>query len=158
MTEEPQVATIAHVIQLAVAPVFLLSGIAALLNVLGLRLSRIVDRARALEAELVTTTALRAPALRLSLRRMGIRARLVGWGIGLCTSSAILVSGVVIVLFIGALTGINFRVFIAALFIAAMLALMIGLILFLREVYLATQYLRIGEPEPEQAAAAPPER
>ena len=45
------ITSIAHVIQLAVAPVFLLSGIAALLNVLNTRLSRIVDRARQLQNE-----------------------------------------------------------------------------------------------------------
>ncbi len=154
MLDAPPIASIAHVIQLAVAPVFLLSGIAAILNVLGIRLSRIVDRARVLEGQFATTPPERIETLRTSLQRMAVRARLVSWSISLCTSSAILVSSVVIVLFIGSLVGINVRVFIAILFIAAMVTLTVGLIFFLREVHLATRHLRIGEPEPERSPPA----
>lgn len=153
MPEEMPITAIAHVIQLAVAPVFLLSGIAAMLNVLSSRLARIVDRARVLESQFANATPQAAEVLRTSLRRLAKRARLASYGISLCTSSAILVSSVVIVLFLGSLLGLSVRTVIAALFIAAMLALTAGLICFLREIYLSTRYLRIGEPEPEQAAA-----
>lgn len=153
MPEEMPITAIAHVIQLAVAPVFLLSGIAAMLNVLSSRLARIVDRARVLESQFANATPQAAEVLRTSLRRLAKRARLASYGISLCTSSAILVSSVVIVLFLGSLLGLSVRTIIAALFIAAMLALTAGLICFLREIYLSTRYLRIGEPEPEQAAA-----
>ncbi|MCK9192397.1 MAG: DUF2721 domain-containing protein, partial [Nevskia sp.] len=88
MLDAPPIASIAHVIQLAVAPVFLLSGIAAILNVLGIRLSRIVDRARVLEGQFATTPPERIETLRTSLQRMAVRARLVSWSISLCTSSA----------------------------------------------------------------------
>ena len=150
MPEEPQIATIAHVIQLSVAPVFLLSGIAALLNVLTNRLNRIVDRARHMEAQFPGASAGRAEILRVSLGRLAKRARLTSWAISLCTSSAILISAVVIVLFIGSILGVDVRVPIAVLFIGAMLALTAGLMSFLREIYLGTRYLRIGVPEPEQ--------
>jgi hypothetical protein len=146
------ITSIAHVIQLAVAPVFLLSGIAALLNVLNSRLSRIIDRARLLEAEFVGSAPQRMAVLRGSLRRLAMRARLISWGISLCTSSAILVSSVVIALFIASAIGGNVRIAIAVLFVLAMLALTAGLVCFLREIYLSTRYLRIGEPEPEQQA------
>lgn len=153
MPEEMPITTIAHVIQLAVAPVFLLSGIAAILNVLSSRLARIVDRARVLESQFAGATPHAAEVLRTSLRRLAKRARLASYGISLCTTSAILISSVVIVLFLGSLFGLSVRTVIAALFIAAMLALTAGLICFLREIYLSTRYLRIGEPEPEQFAA-----
>lgn len=145
--------SIAHVIQLAVAPVFLLSGIAALLNVLSNRLSRVVDRARLLEAQFPSAPPQRVEGLRTSLRRLAMRARLASFGIGLCTSSAVLISSVVIVLFLGSLLDANVRTAIAVLFIGAMVSLTAGLLCLLREVYLSTYYLRIGEPEPEQKPA-----
>lgn len=148
-TDTPLI-SIAHVIQLAVAPVFLLSGIAALLNVLSNRLSRVVDRARLLEAQFPTAQPQRAEVLRSSLKRLAMRARLASFGIGLCTSSAVLISSVVIVLFLGSLFDANVRTAIAVLFIVAMLSLTAGLLCLLREIYLSTYYLRIGEPEPEQ--------
>jgi hypothetical protein len=145
---------IAHVIQLSVAPVFLLSGIAALLNVLNSRLSRIIDRARLLEAEFPGASPQRVATLRVSLRRLALRARLISGGISLCTSSAILISSVVIALFIAGSRGANVGLFITILFITAMILLTLGLVMFLREIYISTRYLRIGEPEPEQSAAA----
>ena len=78
----------------------------------------------------------------------------MSWGISLCTSSAILISIVVVVLFIDSLTGTNFSAIIALLFIVAMAALTLGLICFLREISLATRHLRIGEPEPEHSPLA----
>lgn len=148
------ISSLAHVIQLAVAPVFLLSGIAALLNVLNNRLSRIVDRARRFEAEYPQAGTARVAVLRVSLRRLASRARLVSYGISLCTLSAILISSVVVALFTSASLGGNVRTLISTLFIVAMLALTLGLMFFLREIYLSTRYLRIGEPEPEQSPAA----
>jgi hypothetical protein len=144
----------AHVIQLAVAPVFLLSGVAALLNVLNNRLSRIVDRARQLEKEFPGAAPARLDVLRVSLKRLASRARLVSWSISLCTLSAILISSVVIALFSAASLGTEVRLIVTTLFIGAMLVLTLGLMFFLREIYLSTRYLRIGEPEPEQSPQA----
>jgi len=56
--QDSGITAVAHAIQLSVAPVFLLSGIGAMLAVMTNRLSRIIDRARVLEAQLCTTTAL----------------------------------------------------------------------------------------------------
>jgi hypothetical protein len=146
--------SIADVVRLAVAPVFLLSGIAALLNVLTNRLARIVDRARQLELAFPGASPARMETLRASLGRLAQRARLVSWGISLCTASAILVSVVVVVLFIDSFAAINLDPLIAALFILAMLSLTLGLICFLREITTATAHLRIGEPEPEHSPPA----
>lgn len=153
MVDEPQIASIAHVIQLAVAPVFLLSGIGAILNVLSQRLSRIVDRARQMEGQLPVAAPGRAIGLRASLGNLRKRARLASFSISLCTICAVLICSDIVVLFVGTLIGFNLSVIVAVVFVIAMLCLIAGLVAFLREVYLATRYLRIGEPEPEQAAA-----
>src|SRR6266576_1798823 len=91
MPPETPIAAIAHVIQLAIAPVFLISGVATLLSVLTNRLGRIVDRARALEAKLeLPDEAKRAPMME-ELARLSTRARLVNFAISLCTICALLV-------------------------------------------------------------------
>ncbi|WP_341919464.1 DUF2721 domain-containing protein [Hydrocarboniphaga effusa] len=138
---------IAHVIQLAVAPVFLLTGVASLLGVLSNRLARIVDRARRLEAQLGTDDPVHAEQLHRMLRQQAGRARLINWAIGLCIATAILVASVVVTLFVSSLVGINLSAIVATLFITAMLALISSLLIALREMYLATSQLRIGQPE-----------
>lgn len=126
------VTNVAHVIQLAVAPVFLLTGIGAILSVLINRLGRVVDRFRALEKLPADLAGARA-----EMNRLSRRARMVHWAIGFCTSSALLVCVVIATLFIGSVTGVQTPVIIAVLFIAAMLALVAGLLFFLREIALA---------------------
>lgn len=143
MQSEP-VASIARVIQLSVAPVFLLTGIAGLLNVLTGRLSRIVERARQLERSLLDEGAGEdAPAHR-QLRTLASRARWINVSISLCVTSAILVASVVMALFASAFWGSDLSGVVAGLFIAAMLALIVGLVFFMREIYVATSNLRIG--------------
>lgn len=143
MEAEP-ISTIAHVIQLSVAPVFLLTGIAGLLNVLTGRLARIIDRARVIER----TSAEEGPsthgAAQERLRTLAIRARWINIAISLCVVSAIFVALVVMTLFASAFWGSDYRGVVAGLFICAMIALMVGLVFFLREIYLATSSLRIG--------------
>ena len=82
MNQDAPLAEVAHVIQLAVAPVFLLTGIGALLGVLASRLARTVDRARELEKKLMTAPPGRALVIRESLRQQSKRARLTlgCWG------------------------------------------------------------------------------
>ena len=138
------VTTIAHQIQLSVAPVFLLAGIAGMINVLAHRLARVVDRSRQLEAE--------APDAEASLRglwleELGIldqRMRVVNWALSCCTAGALFVCVVVAILFIAGLAKFAFAQLIALLFVLAMLLLIVGLILFLYEVRLATRALKIS--------------
>lgn len=143
MQAEP-ITTIAHVIQLSVAPVFLLTGIAGLLNVLTGRLGRVIDRARALERSLAANDANTAHADHGRLRTLAIRARWINIAISLCVVSAIFIASVVVALFASAFWGSDYRGTVAGLFIGAMLALIGGLVFFLREIYLATSSLRIG--------------
>lgn len=134
---------IAHAIGLALAPVFLLTAISALLAVMTGRLTRIVDRARALET-LVANDHAAAASHRGELALVARRARVVSAAIALCTTTALLIAALVATLFIGAVLGFQAAVPIALLFIAAMLTLIAALALFLREVFLATASLRFG--------------
>ncbi|MGA9665902.1 MAG: DUF2721 domain-containing protein [Gallionella sp.] len=128
------ITTVAHVIQLAVAPVFLLTGIGAILNVITSRLARIVDRSRVLNSSNERDD----PDRKREMATLSGRSRWVHWAVGLCTMSALLICIVVAALFAGSETGIDPSQAVSLLFISAMLALILGLLCFLREVFLAT--------------------
>ena len=144
MFESIAKAGISHVIQLSVAPVFLLTGVGAILNVMSNRLSRIVDRARVLELRIEEA----APELRgeveQRLRNLSRRARLIARAIALCVVTAVLVCAVIITLFLGEFTEINAGVPAALLFIGALLSFLLALLFLLREVVLATETLKFG--------------
>lgn len=143
MPHDPSITGIAHVIQLAVAPVFLLSGIGAMLAVMTNRLARVVDRARTLESRLHGDPP-DSKAIHAELHTLSRRAKLVGRSITLCTVTALLVCAVIAVLFLGAFLDFDASISVALIFIAAMGAFFIGLLFFLREILLATASLRIG--------------
>ena len=135
---------VAHAVQLAVAPVFLLSGIGAILAVMTNRLGRVIDRARVLEERLERASPESLAALRADLAMLSRRAKLNGRAITLCTVNALLVCTVIAVLFLSAFLQFDASILVALLFIAAMLCFFLGLLWFLREIYLATVTLRIG--------------
>ena len=139
-----QVVDIAHAIQLALAPVFLLSGIGVMLGVLTNRLARIVDRARKVEDSLRQATAPNIPEARGQLRVASRRARFMNASITLCTIAALLIALVVALLFASTFVPISLAVYVAALFVVAMMALVGALVSFLIEVRIATAALRIG--------------
>ncbi len=139
-----QIAEVGDVVRLAVAPVFLLSGVGVTLSLMAGRLARVVDRARALEKGESETHESDLKELDRRLLTLDTRARLLGTAIALCTMCALLVSLVVVALFLGALLHVHLALVIAILFIVAMLSFIGGLTLFLREVLLATKTLRIG--------------
>jgi Protein of unknown function (DUF2721) len=134
---------IAHAIQLAIAPVFLLTGIASLLGVMANRLARVIDRARYFETtwgqldERVRTSA------RTELAHLERRRRLASWSINFCTAAALIVCLVIVTLFFEEFFALNVRWVAGALFVLAMVCLIGGLFTFLREVYLATHSIRI---------------
>jgi hypothetical protein len=137
---------IGHVIQLAVAPVFLLSGVGAMLAVLTNRLARIIDRGRSVEAGLPSATRDAGPGMRAELAVLSQRARLINWAISLCTVCALLICGVIVSLFLGPFLRLDLSAVVAWVFIAAMIALCSALVSFLREIFVATRHLRIGAP------------
>lgn len=143
MLPEPPITSITHAIELAVAPVFLLTGIGALLNVLSSRLGRIIDRARLLEAGMVPA---KDQQVERELRILSRRARLINRAIALSTGCALLICTLIAAVFLAVLAAFDVYILIALLFVLAMLALIVALFSFLREVYLATANLRIGPP------------
>ena len=124
---------VAHVIEQSVAPVFLVSGIGAMLAVMTSRLSRVVDRMHALERDDSVSDA----AFTFEWHELARRARLIRWSIALCTSTALLICMVIAVLFIGSFLRFDTSEFGALAFAVAMIVLAAGLTLFLREVMAA---------------------
>ncbi len=137
---------LAGVIQLAVAPVFLLAGISGFLNVMSGRLSRIIDRARIVEIRVNTVTDEERLAItRKELRTLWRRVRLINWSIGLCTTSGLLVCIVIVGLFMGDFWNFHLAEMVVVLFIATMVLLIAALLLLIKEVQLATRVLRPGQ-------------
>ena len=134
---------IAHAIQLAIAPVFLLTGIAALLGVMATRLARIIDRARYYEQTWEQMDEAARTSARGELENLERRRHLASWAINFCTSAALLVCIVIATLFIEAFFSSDLKWLAGALFVSAMIALIGGLGCFLREVYVATHTVRI---------------
>jgi hypothetical protein len=142
MDQGAPVTAIAHLISLAIAPVFLLAGIGSILNVLAGRLARSVDRWRRLEDQY---EGLEGEALREASAELHIldqRMTVINLAISCCTASALFICLVVAILFVADLADFPFGRPIAWLFILAMLMLVVGLILFLYEVRLAMRSLR----------------
>ena len=134
---------IAHLIQSAIAPVFLLTGVASTLGVLTNRLSRIVDRARVLEDRLAGHPG-EGPQLHGELAVLARRARYINGAISLSAISALLVALVVVTLFANAFLASELSVLIALLFVGAMVCLSAAYMVFLIEVRIAVAALRIG--------------
>ena len=136
---------IAHLIQIALTPIFLISAIGVTLNVLTSRLARIVDRARAMEEILRRTDhAHEGRDLHSALDVLARRARYINAAITLITLSALFIALVVVMLFVNAFVHWELSAFIACMFILSMLALAAALTAFLIEVRIATNTLQIG--------------
>ena len=137
---------IAHVIQLAIAPVFLLTAVATILNVLTGRLARSVDRRRSLAAALPR---LEGDVAELARREVEFEVRRIGLiyrAITLAVLCALLVAGLISIAFIDAFLAWDLRKLIALLFVLAMLALMASLGIFLREIFLSVNSPRAPIP------------
>jgi CBS domain containing-hemolysin-like protein len=135
---------IAHLIQVALTPIFLISAIGVTLNVLTSRLARIVDRARAMESEARQPDSRNPRDLHAALRILERRAKYINAAITLITVSALFIALVVVMLFVNAFLRWDLSAFIASMFILSMLALAAALLSFLIEVRIATTTLRIG--------------
>jgi hypothetical protein len=140
----PGITSLAGAIQLSVAPVFLLAGVGATLNVLASRIGRIIDRARTYEERLERSTGDAATQLTSRLQALSRRAALISWAIGLSVICALLVSLVVTGLFLSAALAIDLTLPIAIGFVVALLSLALALLLFLREVVIANAAMTFG--------------
>lgn len=134
---------LAQIIQLAVAPVFLLAGLGAFLNVCAGRLARIVDRARGLEPRILGSRGEEHDRLIREVRLLDRRIRIVNRAIFATVLAALLISAVVILLFWAFLSGFKFGTAIALLFIAAMISTGLGFVIFLHETRLGTRAVHV---------------
>jgi hypothetical protein len=131
---------VSHVIQLAVAPVFLLTAIATLINAMNTRLGRIVDRRRVINERLLAQAGAEGVAdLRREIQRLARRSLTIYHAIFCAVLAALLVCVVVACAFVGALMQIDLARAVAVFFILAMLSMIAGLALFLREIYWAVR-------------------
>ncbi|UJP05138.1 MAG: DUF2721 domain-containing protein [Nitrosomonas sp.] len=138
-TTPDDIADVARAIQLALAPVFLLTGIAGLLNVMAGRLARIIDRSRVLTEHQEFEVWLKLDSVVFELQSLERRRHFNSVAITACTIAALLLCMVVVALFFEVMFKAPLSWLIGALFTTSTLALVIGLAYFLREVHLATQ-------------------
>jgi Protein of unknown function (DUF2721) len=149
---------IGHIIQLAIAPVFLLTGVGTNMLVLTNRLARIIDRYRTLEERLNGWDGQPAKqpsaAEQTELNMLFKRAQKINRAIFLSTTCALLICMVVAILFIADALNLRLSLVIASLFVLAMMSLTASFIYLLREVFLATGFL---DQQHKQSASQPRE-
>lgn len=134
-----QLSDIGHVIQLAIAPVFLLTGVATKLTVLTNRLARIIDRTRVLEDGLKVSPNAESAS---ELETLYQRSHLINYAITSSTACGLLICVVIAMLFLGDTTNIPLDQYIAACFVLAMMGLISSFIYFLREIFIASRFMR----------------
>lgn len=136
-----QISDIGHVIQLAIAPVFLLTGVATKLSVLTNRLARIIDRSRVLEDRLEIGIDARYTS---ELNILYGRAHLINTAITLSTVCGLLICLVIAMLFLGDTTSLPLDKYIAACFVLAMVGLIGSFGFLLREIFIASKHMRLA--------------
>lgn len=134
---EPHVSDIIRTIQLVVAPVFLLTAVSTLIVALNARLGRAVDRRRALEMAMPDLAGREADVARHELDQVQRRVRHVYIAILCAVLCALFVCLLILTAFVGGLMATDVTRFIATLFILAVLALIVSLLSFLREIFVA---------------------
>lgn len=134
---------IANAVQLALTPAFLLTGIAGILNVMSGRLSRITDRGRALKLEKEGNLQLEYGSVSEEIQILERRMRITSMAITASTIAAFFVCIVIAMLFVEGMIGVKLDMIIAVFFAFAMLSLVMGLALYLREVHISMQKIRV---------------
>jgi len=143
----PSFGDVSHVIQLALAPAFLLTAIAGMLNVMTGRLARIIDRGRYVADQFSKSGSVDFESYEIEQGYLECRRYLASSAITACTLSALLVCLVIAVLFVKAILGLEIKWVVGSLFVSSTLALTVGLSFFLREVHFATKTVRIIIPK-----------
>ena len=131
-------------IQLAIAPVFLLTAVATLIGVLAARLARIVDRARDIEDRLAAKRVVSEDAAYLELYRSRVRGWIVNGALALLTLSAALISATVMTLFLGETSSPRTEVLIPWTFLGGLVFFILALLCFLTETLLAMHVLKFA--------------
>lgn len=152
--------TVTHGIQLAVAPVFLLTAVAAMIGTVAGRLARIIDRARLLEERLQAGAAAGATAQAdadtaapayAELGQLRARARLVNASIALLTFCAILIGLTIVTLFLGETTALQIPRIATLFFLSGVICFLLALLCFLTETVLATRVLKFARAKKARA-------
>ncbi|MDE2418004.1 MAG: DUF2721 domain-containing protein [Burkholderiales bacterium] len=137
--------TVSHGIQLAVAPVFLLTAVAGMIGAVANRLARIIDRARVLEervkGELSTAD---MSIAQTELRDLRTRGKLANTSIGLLTLCAFLIGATIVILFLGETIELPMQRFSVATFLGGVACFMLALACFMTETMIATRILNFG--------------
>jgi Protein of unknown function (DUF2721) len=141
-------ADILHIIQGAIAPVVLISGVGLLLLTLTARLGRIVDRARLLAADRRDAGPEARAALDTQLGILAHRARLIRLAVALSASSVAMIGILIAVLFLGLLLDWNVAIVAVLLFVASLLSLVAAMLVFVQELFHALSALRVTLDEP----------
>jgi CBS domain containing-hemolysin-like protein len=146
----PDSDTIVHLIQLSVAPVFLIAGVAGLLNVFTGRLTRIVDKLEKIEAYIYNKQKKNKDykaSSRISSRRnvLIIRLKNVNLAILFATVTGLMVSLVILSAFAATLFSFQSEIVISISFMLAMLFLILSLVMFLREIYYTSNYIKLDK-------------
>lgn len=142
MASAVHVPEIAQVIQLSLAPVFMLTAIGAILGALNMRLGRVVDRRRVLEETLARMPEDERPSARAELSTIARRIRFVYLAILAAVTSGLFICLLIAGAFLGAFVATDLSRVVAGMFVAAMLALIACLLMFLREIFLAVSTAR----------------
>lgn len=147
MNFAPDLATVTHGIQLAVAPVFLLTAVSGMIAAVAGRLARIIDRARFLENRLEAGGIQESRAVRMytELRQLRHRGWLVNTCIALLTFCALLIGMTIILLFLGETSELPIFKIATVCFLAGVVCFLSALICFLAETLLATRLLQFAE-------------
>lgn len=156
MSDTSQLADITHTIQLAVAPVFLLSALGTTLSVLTARLARVIDRARVLEGRFPQLPQTEQRHAKLELETLTRRGALIHRALTAGVGASISVCLLIIAAFLGYMGSTNLGMVVSSLFIIAMGLFAFSLVSFLREVFLSLDSLRFGK-HAVVAATAPRE-
>jgi hypothetical protein len=137
--------TVSHGIQLAVAPVFMMSAVAALIGALATRLSRIIDRARDLEDRIEAGTARNEDHAYRELTRLRLRGRIVNWSVALLVVCAMLIGSTVMILFLGETLAPRSEHLVPWSFLGGVVSFVLALMCFLGETLLATHTLEFAQ-------------
>ncbi len=137
------ISTISTLIELAVAPVFLLAGVAGLLNVFIGRLTRIIDKLERIDSLEIPENEFNKKDFFTKRRAfLVMRMQNTNLAIFFCTATGLMVSLVIITIFFTAILSFNAQTLISMLFVLAMFSLIVSLLLFLREIYFTTSYIK----------------
>lgn len=131
------------IIQLAITPVILISGVGALMLTLTNRMGRIVDRTRSLAGQVQQTDAASRPHFENQLEIMWRRAKLIRMAVTFAGFSMLVACGLVIVIFINAVLDRDLAVLLMLFFMASILLLIAALGAFLRDIYVSLHALHL---------------